>query len=516
VGGTIDNTGMISLEGSGETAALSITGMGVTLTGGGVIVMNNDVLQIGGEAAGSVLDNVNNTISGAGVIGAGVILNNGSAGAIEANGSYSSGQGEILIDSAGQTIVNDGLLQANGASGGGGELVIKDSTVDQLGGGTILGAPGQVTLEDVSVIGGTVGSTGGRAIPVMITGSSDELDGLTSPVIILGEVKLPVAGTARSPATTALTIEGTIHDEGVIALDADRSASTVALIVGAQGATLSGDGLLSLSPSTMNVVEGVAASSTLTNDERIVGGGDLGGGELSLVNATTGVINGDATVGLTINAGSTTIASEGTITATGTGGVTIKSAIDNTGVVSAAYGNLTIDGEVTGDGRAVVNSATLDFASSFNEYVSFTANPFSTSVLELADSQTYGGTISGFSKTGATELELDDIGFVSSTEATFVENSNGKSGILTVTYGIHTAQIHLLGNYDSSTFVASSNGEGGTFVTDPINSSTRIVAARFAASAAAFDVPRAASPTKTAEEFSASRFILTQTSRANV
>jgi hypothetical protein len=40
-------------------------------------------------------------------------------------------------------------------------------------------------------------------------------------------------------------------------------------------------------------------------------------------------------------------------------------------------------------------------------------------------------------------------------------------GTLTVTDGSHTANIALLGNYLASTFVASSDGHGGTNVVDP-------------------------------------------------
>ena len=40
-------------------------------------------------------------------------------------------------------------------------------------------------------------------------------------------------------------------------------------------------------------------------------------------------------------------------------------------------------------------------------------------------------------------------------------------GILSVSDGTHTANIALLGNYMASSFVASSDGHGGTSVVDP-------------------------------------------------
>jgi hypothetical protein len=70
--------------------------------------------------------------------------------------------------------------------------------------------------------------------------------------------------------------------------------------------------------------------------------------------------------------------------------------------------------------------------------------------------------VGGFSNKGRTSLDLGDINFVNSAEATFTGTST--SGLLTVTDGVHTATIALVGNYLSSNFVASSDGAGGTIV----------------------------------------------------
>jgi hypothetical protein len=59
-------------------------------------------------------------------------------------------------------------------------------------------------------------------------------------------------------------------------------------------------------------------------------------------------------------------------------------------------------------------------------------------------------------------LDLGDIGFVNAEEATFSGSSNG--GVLTVTDGAHTANIVLKGDYLGDTFIASSDGHGGTNV----------------------------------------------------
>jgi len=147
-----------------------------------------------------------------------------------------------------------------------------------------------------------------------------------------------------------------------------------------------------------------------------------------------------------------TLASAGMLTAT--------TAMANAGMIETLEGTLIVSGAVTGKGSATINGGTLDFASSFNQAVTF-----ATGTLELAQSQTYTATITGFSKTANTSLDLGDIGFVSSTEATYSGTKTG--GVLTVTDGTHTARINLKGNYLGSTFVAASDGHGGTDVVDP-------------------------------------------------
>ena len=238
-------------------------------------------------------------------------------------------------------------------------------------------------------------------------------------------------------ATATVTLAGMIDNAGYVA------SSTANLIVAAGGASLTGVGTLTMSNSATNRIYGATSSATLTNvDNRIVGAGLLGNGDMTLINESAGLINGNDSNALIIDTGSNTIVNDGFIEATGAGGITIKSA-------------------VTGTGSVQVTAGTLSFASSFSQNVAFGA----AGVLQLADSKTYTGSISGFSKSGHTSLDLLDIGFVGSAEATFSGNKSG--GVLTVTDGADTAHITLVGNYLGSTFVASGDGHGGTIVVDP-------------------------------------------------
>ena len=86
--------------------------------------------------------------------------------------------------------------------------------------------------------------------------------------------------------------------------------------------------------------------------------------------------------------------------------------------------------------------------------------------LKLDNSLAFTGNISGL--TGSDTLDLADVSYGANTTATFLGNTNG--GILTVTNGTNTANIALQGNYLSSNWTLSSDGNGGTLVVDPVAS----------------------------------------------
>ena len=148
--GIVDNTGAIALNSSGDVTELQIVGDGVTLEGGGRVILSDaSENMIVGANADATLTNVDNTIAGAGQIGAGdsnLSLINESAGTIDANIA-----GGILTLETGNTIVNGGLLEASN----GGMLQIDDNVSNagtlEANGGTL-------------VAGGTVTGSGDVAI----------------------------------------------------------------------------------------------------------------------------------------------------------------------------------------------------------------------------------------------------------------------------------------------------------------------------------------------------------------
>ncbi len=443
LGGAVDNSGTILLDSIGDSTNLEIlSGDNLTLSGGGVVrLSDNGANTLDAEAPGATLINVDNKIVGVGQLGSANLTIDNEAGAkIKANGAL-----PLVIEA--KAITNDGIIQV----AMGDNLILGNTTVTNGAAGLIKAKDGaQISLQSADIIGGTLATLGAGVIQTTDTGS--QLDGSTTAVTNSGALQIG--------DNTALTILGSIDNTGTITLDANLGG--VSLTIGG-ATTLAGGGDITLSDSSGNAVGGASGVALVNVDNTISGAGALGQGELVITNQTAGVIDATGAVNaLVINTGANAVTNDGLIEATGAGGAKIKSAVVNNGTLEANGGALTFKGAITGTGQAVIAAGSIVFKSGFNQNVTFTG---ATGSLKLVDSQAYTGTITGFSLTGGTRLDLKDIGFVSAGEATFVGTASG--GTLTVTDGIHTAHIALSGNYTGSSFIASSDGAGGVSIVDP-------------------------------------------------
>ncbi|WP_292491896.1 VCBS domain-containing protein [Mesorhizobium sp.] len=110
--GTVNNSGTISLDSTGSETLLQVIQHGVTLEGGGQVVLSDSAFNIiSGTGPDVTLTNVDNTISGAGQLGDGMLsLDN--RGAIIASGSNA-----LVIDTGGSVVANSGTLEATGSGG---------------------------------------------------------------------------------------------------------------------------------------------------------------------------------------------------------------------------------------------------------------------------------------------------------------------------------------------------------------------------------------------------------------
>jgi hypothetical protein len=201
--------------------------------------------------------------------------------------------------------------------------------------------------------------------------------------------------------------------------------------------------------------------SVALNDEdsTISGTGQLGNGDRSLTNF--GTINATGTHALAIDTGSNFVFNFGTLEASGSGGLTIASAVANSGELWANGANLTVHGDVSGNGTAIIDgSGTVDFAAASSANVVFGAGAAGT--LKLEDSFHFNGTISGFN--GADTIDLTNVNSATAAIA-YHENAQGTGGVLTVSDGTHAAQLSFLGNYSAANFDIVPDHAQGALIT---------------------------------------------------
>src|SRR5215216_1143171 len=137
-----------------------------------------------------------------------------------------------------------------------------------------------------------------------------------------------------------------------------------------------------------NVVFGGDASAVFTNvDNRVSDAGQLGAGQLTVVNEAGGVIEATGTNALVIDTGAIAVTNYGLIEASGTGGLVVNSAL-------------------VGGGAAEIDGASrIEFGAASDAAVAFDAAASGT--LQLDQSAGFSGTIAGFD--GNDVIDLADI-----------------------------------------------------------------------------------------------------------
>jgi hypothetical protein len=75
---------------------------------------------------------------------------------------------------------------------------------------------------------------------------------------------------------------------------------------------------------------------------------------------------------------------------------------------------------------------------------------------------------------GQDAIDFADIGFGASSTLGYAANAERSGGTLSVGDGTHTANIALLGSYMASSFVAASDGHGGTLISETAQSATQM------------------------------------------
>ena len=281
------------------------------------------------------------------------------------------------------------------------------------------------------------------------------------------------AGSMMIDDGAVMPLSGVINNTGTIALNSTGDETDLQIIE--HGITLHGAGQLILSDSAENVISGTSSDVTLTNvDNTIAGAGQLGAGQLTLVNE--GTIDATGHNSLVIDTGANAVVNSGILEATGSGGLIVHSDVVNTGTLSADGGNVTIEGNVSGKGFATISGATLEFASgvSSDQTVTFTSG---TGTLKLDDAQDFHGVIAGISAHDS----LDLLGFTAATTTATTGAGSFDSTTDTTTLTVHdsngnlTETFKLLGDLSGSSWNVATDNHGGVNIVDPPASSGQLL-----------------------------------------
>src|ERR1035438_4104111 len=333
-GTTITNSnhtgsGGITMSSVGNSTLLVIGSSAVSLTGGGIVTLSNNANNIieGGVAA-DVLTNVNNTIQGSGNIGNNQMgLVNQSAGIIDADQSIA-----LTIHTSNGT-TNAGTLEAtNGAN-----LILNGDTYTNTGGTILASGPGSfVTLLNPTIVGGTLNTAGGGLIQAS---GNPTLNGVT----------IASTGIYQLPNNNDTTLVGTITNNGSI--QQLSGGNSTDLILGGASVTLTGGGTVTMgNNNTNNRIYGAVGADVLTNvNNTIQGSGQIGAGQMGLVNQSAGIIDANQPNTLTID---TTTGTTNTGTLEATSGATPVFAGSDTytntgGTILASGGVVSLTGTVT-------------------------------------------------------------------------------------------------------------------------------------------------------------------------
>ncbi|MGF6092357.1 beta strand repeat-containing protein, partial [Pseudomonas sp. 18173] len=336
-----------------------------------------------------------------------------------------------------------------------------DAAVDKI---DLIGFTGVNDSADVSI----VNDANGNAVLSISADQTITVHGVDAAALSGANLMFDVDPVTTNTGTITITIAdgaimpfgGRIDNSGTIALGSTGSGSELEILF--RGATLTGGGQVVLSDSAQNLIFGGSADTVLTNaDNTISGAGQLGAGQMTLVNS--GLILASGVNALVIDTGSNAVTNTGVLQASGSGGLVIESALVNRASLWANDGNIIIHGDTSGAGNATISgSAMLEFGAASDQHVTFDSGAAGT--LKLNMSTAFSGSVSGFA--AGDKLDFGDVAFGANTQITYAANDTGTGGLLIVNDGAHATQVVLNGQYAAAGLQANTEGSGSELAYD--------------------------------------------------
>ncbi|MGY8706809.1 hypothetical protein RAD16_13805 [Bradyrhizobium sp. 18BD] len=507
-GDTVTNTGSIF-------GSIATDGGNDTLTNSGLIIgdvsmgAGDDAIDLltGSTVAGTIDggDGVDTlTLSGGGVL-AGTVVNvekldvQSGVWTIEDATGYS----DIKVESGAVVVLEgaaDGMVVAAGAAqavfGRASNSVIAGNQYIQIGGsadGTTIVAGGEQDIlgggiaSNTAVDGGTQNVFGVAIETTIANGGMQHVhnNAFSTTVNAGGEQNVYIEGSATGSTinaggiqidwgfTIVTTISGgaqyvfgsaslTTINSGLQAVESGGTASDTTIHGGGQDVYLGGTAInTTMDGGIQSVNGGTVVQTTISNGALQVLHGSA---SMTTVNAggQQSVYADGVAAGTTVNAGGVQVdwgAASATIVNGGVqfvyGSATGTTVLSGTQYVQS--GGSADDTTIGSGGLAFVHAGgTIDDV--------IFAGPNAS--LVLAQASAFTGTISGWQDHDS--IDLGDILFSDGvTSLAYAANGDNSGGTLTVSDGTHTASLSLLGQYSAADFALSSDGHGGSLITDP-------------------------------------------------
>jgi hypothetical protein len=237
--------------------------------------------------------------------------------------------------------------------------------------------------------------------------------------------------------------------------------SSITLGNGSDTLTLSGGGNNDVTIGNGN--DTVTATGE-SHDTITVGNGNdsVTAGNASIITVGNGTNTLSAGAGSNIVAGKgndTVIAGNGSIITVGNGADMVTAG--NVSTVTVGNGNDTV---TTGAGSTVTVGNGNDTVTVGDDFTIIAGSGTDKFVVDSTASP-LTGSITGF---GAQDtIDLSNVTFGTGTTLALTENSSNTEAMLTVGDGTHTANLTLIGQYVAAQFSLTTDGQGGTLITDP-------------------------------------------------
>jgi hypothetical protein len=333
--------------------------------------------------------------------------------------------GNALVVDASGGLTNQGLVEGTGAAGtsllnslvkntgtleaAGGSLTVQSSTIRGAGVVEALGSGSHLYLRSGTILGGVVATD--------VNGVIETLDSNNT----IDSASVNNAGVISIDKNTQLILGSTVNNTGSIAL---RSAGNSTILrIDSRNLTLSGGGHVTLSDNANNYVYGVSGADVLTNvNNTLSGSGQLGYGQLTLINQNTGIINATGVNNTLVLNTPEMVSNAGLVEDTGAAGLEIVDTLvkqASTGVIEARGANAHVDlqsarivgGVITDVGGGVVqttDSGVLFDALAISKGTTVTVN--NNTALNILGTIKNAGVIALKSVGNATELLVSSLG----------------------------------------------------------------------------------------------------------